>query len=362
MKKEARARILINKLLQDASWRFFDDDNGPANIELENNTKIKQKDIDELGNDFEKTKNGFIDFLLLDEKGFPIIVLEAKSEEKSPLDGKEQARTYAKSQNARFIILSNGNLHYFWDLERGNPELITEFPTQESIKHRYEFKPDNKKLADEDVNDDYIALTQKPDFKEDPRYLVRETRPEYLHDEGIPILRPYQIKAIEALQRSAKSGNDRFLFEMATGTGKTLVSAAVIKLFLRTGNAKRILFLVDRLELEDQAFKNFRRYLKNDYISVIYKQTRDDWKKAEIVISTVQSLSSQDKYKKLFSPTDFDLVISDEAHRSISGNSRAVFEYFVGYKLGLTATPKKDRKSTRLNSSHIPLSRMPSSA
>ncbi len=153
-------------------------------------------------------------------------------------------------------------------------------------------------------------------------------------------MRPYQLKAIQSLQRSAETGNDRFLFEMATGTGKTLVSAAVIKLFLRTGNAKRILFLVDRLELEDQAYKNFVRYLKNDYTSVIYKQNRDDWKKSEIVISTVQSLASQDKYKKLFSPTDFDLIISDEAHRSIGGNSRAVFEYFVGYKLGLTATPK----------------------
>ena len=127
---------------------------------------------------------------------------------------------------------------------------------------------------------------------------------------------------------------------MATGTGKTLISAAIIKLFLRTGNAKRILFLVDRLELEDQAQKNFVQYLSNDFQSVIYKQNRDDWKKADIVVSTVQSLSSQDKYKKLFSPTDFDLVIADESHRAIGGNSRAVFEYFIGYKLGLTATPK----------------------
>jgi type I restriction enzyme R subunit len=80
--------------------------------------------------------------------------------------------------------------------------------------------------------------------------------------------------------------------------------------------------------------------LGNDYTSVIYKHNRDDWKKAEIVITTVQSLTSQNKYKKLFSPVDFDLLISDEAHRSINGNARAVFEYFIGYKLGLTATPK----------------------
>jgi len=338
--KEAKARIKINKLLEEAGWRFFDNEKGQANISLEPNIKLTQKDIDAFGEDFESTKNGFIDFLLLDEKGFPLVVLEAKKEDKNPLDGKEQARKYAHTENVRFVILSNGNLHYFWDLERGDPEIITEFPTQESLKHRQDFKPDNKRLANEEVNGDYIALTQKPDFKEDPRYKNEETRKQYLWEENLRILRSYQLKAIHALQESAKAGNDRFLFEMATGTGKTLVSAAVIKLFLRTGNAKRVLFLVDRLELETQAEKNFKQYLSNDFQTVIYKQNRDDWKRAEIVVSTVQSLTSQDKYKKLFSPTDFDLIIADESHRSIGGNARAVFEYFVSYKLGLTATPK----------------------
>lgn len=127
---------------------------------------------------------------------------------------------------------------------------------------------------------------------------------------------------------------------MATGTGKTLAAAAIIKLFLRTGNSKRALFLVDRIELENQAYRAFDTYLKNDFISVIFKEQRNDWRSADIVISTVQSLLFSNKYEKLFSPADFDLVVSDEAHRSIGGNSRAVFEYFMGYKLGLTATPK----------------------
>lgn len=338
--KEAKARIKINKLLEKSGWRFFDTEEGPANIALEQNSKITQKDIDEFGADFESVKNGFIDFLLLDESGFPLVVLEAKSEDKDPLDGKEQARRYARSQNVRFIILSNGNIHYFWDLEKGNPEIITEFPTQESLKHRQSFKPDKNRLTNEEVREDYIALTQDPNFKKDPRYLDERTRDKYLFENKIMILRQYQLKAIHALQQSARDGNSRFLFEMATGTGKTLISASVIKLFLRTGNAKRVLFLVDRLELENQAYKNFVQYLKNDYSTVIYKQNKDDWRKAEIVVATVQSLTSQDKYKTLFSPTDFDLVISDEAHRSIGGNARAVFEYFIGYKLGLTATPK----------------------
>ncbi len=337
---EAKARIKINKLLEQAGWRFFDDKKGQANISLEPNIKIIQSDIDAFGENFESTQNGFIDFLLLDERGFPLVILEAKKEDKDPLDGKEQARRYAKSQNVRFVILSNGNIHYFWDLERGNPEIISEIPTQQSLKHRQGFKPNNQRLADEEVKEDYIALTKSANFKDDPRYQAEETREQYLIDEKLRILRPYQLKAIHALQKSAKAGNDRFLFEMATGTGKTLISAAVIKLFLRTGNAKRILFLVDRLELENQAHKNFVEYLSNDYSSVIYKQNRNDWKKAEVIISTVQSFSIRNKYKKLFSPTDFDLIIADESHRAIGGNSRAVFEYFIGYKLGLTATPK----------------------
>jgi type I restriction enzyme R subunit len=127
---------------------------------------------------------------------------------------------------------------------------------------------------------------------------------------------------------------------MATGTGKTLTAAAVIKLFLRSGNVRRVLFLVDRLELEDQAKKAFAAVLSADFQTVIYKENRDDWRRAEIVVTTVQSLLFNNKYQKLFSPTDFDLVISDEAHRSIGGNARAVFDYFIGYKLGLTATPR----------------------
>ena len=131
--KEAVARIKINRLLEAAGWRFFADGNLPATIQLERSVTLRIQDIDALGKDFEKVSKGYIDFLLLNEKGFPFIVLEAKAEDKNPLIGKEQARKYAKSQNCRFVILSNGNLHYFWDLERGNPYLITAFPTPTSV-------------------------------------------------------------------------------------------------------------------------------------------------------------------------------------------------------------------------------------
>ena len=340
MPKEAKARILINDLLRRSGWRFFDDENGPANIALETHIKLKKKTLDDLGEDFEKTAHGFVDYLLLDDRGFPTAILEAKSEKFDPLVGKEQARKYARSQNARFVILSNGNLHYFWDSDQGNPALITEFPTVESLSYFHSFKPNPDSLVNEKVEADYVAVTQNPNYRNDPRWNDPAERDAFVKDAELKFLRPYQIRAIAALQDAVKKGQTRFLFEMATGTGKTLTATAVIKLFMRTGNAKRVLFLVDRLELEDQAKKRFVQFLKNDYTTVVYKENLDDWRKAEIVISTVQSLLFNNKYRRLFSPTDFDLLISDEAHRSISGNSRAVFEYFIGYKLGLTATPK----------------------
>ncbi len=340
MNKEARARIKINKMLEEAEWRFFASEDGPANIQLELHTKITQKEFDAFGEDFNTTKHGFLDFLLLDERGHALIVLEAKSEDLPPLAGKEQARRYAKSQNCRFVILSNGNLHYFWDLERGNPFVITQFPKPWSVKGYQTTKPNPEKLISEIVTKEYIALTQYPTYKEEAGWKNELERPAFEEKNSLRFLRDYQVRAIQSIQKSVKEGNDRFLFEMATGTGKTLIAAAVCKLFLKTGNAKRVLFLVDRLELEDQANKRFKQFLKNDFKTDIYKENREGWRNADIVVTTVQSLLFNNKYKKLFSPTDFDLIISDEAHRSIGGNARAVFEYFIGYKLGLTATPR----------------------
>ena len=251
MSKEATARIKINKLLEAAGWRFFADGKSPANIQLEPSVTLKKQDLDSLGENFEKATKGFIDFLLLNDKGFPFIVLEAKAEDKSPLVGKEQARKYAKSQNCRFVILSNGNLHYFWDLERGNPYVITSFPTPVSVTGYQKTKPSPNLLVEETIGDDYIVLTQRPGYASEAAWKNEGERSRFIDANGLRFLRPYQKKAIYALQTAVHNGLDRFLFEMATGTGKTLTAAAVIKLFFRTGNARRVLFLVDRLELED---------------------------------------------------------------------------------------------------------------
>ena len=83
--KEAKARIKINKLLEESGWRFFDEKGGKANVVLEPNVKLTKEKVDELGENFETTSNGFIDFLLLDEQGYPLVVLEAKAEDKKSL-------------------------------------------------------------------------------------------------------------------------------------------------------------------------------------------------------------------------------------------------------------------------------------
>ena len=337
---EARARIKINKLLETAGWRFEDSPEGKANIQLESGVKFS-----DLGDDLENAvsrsgSRGAIDFLLLDRDKKPLVVVEAKKESIDPLSAKEQARNYARNIGARFIILSNGNIHYFWDTKHGNPETISRFPTQESLTQFRQYTPNPAELTSTKVDENYIIATQFPSFASDPDFLDQNKRADFLRKNNLKQMRPYQVQAIQSIQRAANDGAQRFLFEMATGTGKTLISAAVIKMFLKSGNAKRVLFLVDRLELEDQAQKSFVQYLGKDFRSVIYKSSRDSWTNAEIVVSTVQTFLAGDRYKKEFSPTDFELVISDEAHRSIGGNSRAVFEYFVGYKLGLTATPK----------------------
>lgn len=335
MQKEAKARIKINKLLEESGWKFFKTSDGPATIIVEPHVRLE-----DAGDNFEKVKKGFVDYLLTDNDGFPVCVLEAKSEDKDPLVGKQQAREYANSQKVRFIILSNGNIHYLWDKEWGNPTRISRFPSIDTLNERKKYVPDVNKLIKEEINDDYVVLSQNPYYHQDPRWKDESLKKDFIFDTGLRFLRPYQLDAVKTIQKEVSKNKNRFLFEMATGTGKTLVAGAIIKLYLRTKNANRVLFLVDRLELENQARDNLRDYLKPDYQTVVFKENRDDWKKADIVVTTIQSISYENKYLKLFSPTDFDLIISDEAHRSISGNSRVIFEYFIGAKLGLTATPR----------------------
>lgn len=341
-RKEAAARLKINKMLEESGWRLLDSEFGRANVDVETRLNPGAKlNLHESGDDFELTKGGFIDYLLLDDNQHPVAVLEAKRESIPPLSAKEQAREYANRIHVRYIILSNGNTHFLWDMQDGNPEPISKLPTLASLQDSAKLKLNPKALSTETVNDTYIAHSQMPGFDQSPDWQAGgDKRKVFIDKNKLKIMRHYQVDAVHAIQKSAATGSKRYLLEMATGTGKTLTCAAIIKLFLKTGNTRRVLFLVDRIELEDQAQKAFQQTIGSDYTVMTYKHNKGTWGAAEVVVSTVQSLQVNDRYRELFSPTDFDLVISDEAHRSISGNARAVFEYFVGYRVGLTATPK----------------------
>src|SRR3989344_2752407 len=313
--KEAKARIKINNLLQQSGWRFFDDNSGSRNIEVEGNVNLEG-----LGDDFENSK-GFIDYLLLDTKGFPLAVLEAKSQSRNPLDGKYQAENYAKAKRCRYVILSNGDTHYFWDLNQNAEKLIIKLPTQKDLT-KLLTATTAMPLSGIEVKDDWVVQSQGSVAEVDKKFL-----------------RDYQLEAIKVITSRFDQNNRRFLLEMATGTGKTLLAAALIKLFLKSGNAQRILFLFDRIELADQALQNISGYLK-EYNIGIFKENKEQALQNKVVIATIQSLSYNQNYLKFFSQFDFDLLISDEAHRSIYGNNKVIFEYFEGAKIGLTATPK----------------------
>ena len=346
MEKEALARIKINNKLTEAGWRFFPTDKGPANISLELGIKIEKpttQEIENIDENYTNKREGFADYILKDEYNRPLVVLEAKRKGKNPLSAKEQAREYAESLGARYVILSNGDLDYFWDLKIGNPEVITKYPSYESLKSVKELNINTSAIKTLNIDKYYVATSQEPEIITNPLWKMKDKTQlfKYCIENNIRILRNYQLEAIEAVRNAVIDGKERFLLEMATGTGKTLTSAALIKMFIRSGLVHRVLFLVDRIELENQAERNLTKYLKKDgIITKIYKEDRNSWENADIVVSTVQSFTINNKYQKVFTPTDFDLVISDEAHRCIGNSSRAVFEYFIGFKLGLTATPK----------------------
>jgi type I restriction enzyme R subunit len=330
MSTEPDARIIIDKLLREAGWIMPGEDK-PPNV----TTEIKNE-------------AGEADYVLLDSKGFPLCAIEAKRSAKSPLTGKEQARGYADSLKCRFILLSNSIQHYLWDLDQGSPFVIEQFPSQSQLEMRKnEFNPPIDEH--EEIENDYVTLTQFPKYRQHPDYLDEENKEDFINKNKLKFLRDYQLNAVHAVQKGIKEGKDRFLLEMATGTGKTLTSTAIMKMFLRLYKVKRVLFLVDRIELENQAKTEFNEILSNDFQTVIWKENTSDWRKAEIVVSTVQSFVTKNKYKKIFNHNDFDLVISDEAHRSLGARSRRVFEYFNGFKVGLTATPKNFLRSVDID-------------
>lgn len=300
---EAFSRILIDKALEASGWNLLD----PQQVQFELHTG-----------------SGRADYLLKDKRGGVLCVLEAKREDVDPYDAKEQARGYAENLTSPFIILSNGREHWFWNYERADQRdayRIERLPSREDLERlRLKNLQPPRSLMSEHITQDYLKAF-KPDLS----------------------MRRYQINALDTVSRQFdENGQRKFLLEMATGTGKTLLCAALIRRFLQTRNAERVLFIVDRIELAKQTLEDFNTVLA-EYKPVLYKTARrrpGELLGSCVVVATLQSLMMDRRYREEFTPFYFDLVVNDEAHRSIYGDGREVVQFFQATRVGLTATPK----------------------
>ena len=299
---EAFSRVLIDQALRDSGWDLLD----PHQVRFELHGT-----------------NGRADYVLSGPHG-PLCVLEAKREDADPYDAKEQARCYAENLRAPFVILSNGRAHWFWNYQRRDQQdayRIERLPSPQDLERlRLKNLQPPRPLLTEPVSPDYLT-PYNPNRK----------------------LRGYQLRALDAVAgQFDQRGKRKFLLEMATGTGKTLQCAAMIRRFLTTRNAERVLFIVDRIELAKQTMEEFAVLLP-EHKPVIYKTARrrpGELLGSSVVIATVQSLMVDRRYRTEFTPFHFDLVINDEAHRSIYGDARECVQFFQATRIGLTATPR----------------------
>lgn len=264
--------------------------------------------------------NGVSDYCLYDPSGNVLAVVEAKRCTRSPREADEQLRHYvteiAKKQPfAPFGFMANGHDIWFWEVGLANPRLVAGF-----------FSP--------------------PDL-ERMKFLRQSRRPlETVSINGSIVDRAYQHEAIRRLAEIFATNKRRALLVMATGTGKTRVAMSLIDVFLRAHQAQNVLFLADRDALVDQTLTDgFKAHLPNEPRDRIYTHQIDKTKR--LFVATEQTLALC--YSK-FNPGFFDLIIFDEAHRSLFKRFTEVIEYFDARMIGLTATPANfiDRDTFRL--------------
>jgi type I restriction enzyme R subunit len=253
--------------------------------------------------------DGITDYSLYLPNGEIIAVVEAKRQSRSPQTAREQARMYAvrieQNQSFRpFVFLANGNEIWFWDTESETPRNVSGFFSRSSLERLLGIKQHRQPLSQTPINAEISG-------------------------------RSYQQEAIRRVAESFEDGQRRALLVMATGTGKTRTSMGLIDLFLRTRQAEKVLFLADRDALVDQALTDgFQAHLPDEPNDRIFTHHIDLTKR--LYVATLQTIS---RCFEEFDPAFFDLIIFDEAHRSIFNKLGVVIEYFDARMIGLTATP-----------------------
>lgn len=291
--------------LKTLGWDF--DDDVKEEFEVENmNGKLGQM--------------GYADYVLFGKDGLPLAIIEAKRTSKDPNIGRQQVLLYAKALEERYgrrpmMFTTNGFDTYFWDDEsypqRRVSSIFSKRDLQKLINRREERKDLNSIRIDDKITDRY-----------------------------------YQKEAIRAVCDNLMQGHRKNLLVMATGSGKTRTASSLTDVLSRGGYVTNVLFLADRTALVKQAKDDFKNYLPD--MSLCNLLSNKDDKNARIIFSTYPTmLNAIDSEKtedgeRLFTPSHFDLIIVDEAHRSIFKKYRTIFEYFDAIVVGLTATPKID--------------------
>ncbi|GJD44196.1 UvrABC system protein B [Methylobacterium cerastii] len=301
--KEAETRDrFIDLLLREAGW-----------------TLDKAEDVEfEVAGMPSTSGVGFVDYVLWGLDGKPLGLVEAKATKHSPEKGRQQAKLYADALEARFgqrpvIFLSNGYEHWIWDDLRSPPRAIGGFYKRDELELVIQRRTSRKALAAEKLN----------------RKIVE---------------RPYQHRAIRAIAKSFEEHSERkALLVMATGSGKTRTVIALVDLLMRAGWVKRVLFLADRTALVKQAVNAFKEHLPDSApVNLVTEKTVE----GRVFLSTYPTMMNlidgKAQGKRAFGPGHFDLVVIDEAHRSVYQRYCAIFAYFDSFLVGLTATPRED--------------------
>jgi type I site-specific restriction endonuclease len=278
--REAQTRAqLINPQLERADW------------DLSDRTRVRFE-VPVAGYD-PAPWNGFTDFSLYDATGQVIAVIEAKRTARSPREGEEQLRQYiaeiSRNQPSMpFGFMSNGLHTYFWDVEAAHPRMVAGFFTADDLERLRFIRENHTPLIATPINNTIV-------------------------DRG------YQHEAIRRVAEDFTAGHRRALLVMATGTGKTRTTMGLIDIFMRSSWAQRVLFVADRDALVEQALTDgFKTHLPDEPRARIHTANID--KSFRLYVATLQTMG---KCYNQFSPAFFDLIIFDEAHRSIFNRHRS---------------------------------------
>ena len=316
LKSEAITRqCLIDYMLNEAGWEVLTDkggiQGGKACIEVKVTGMPTASDI------------GYCDYVLFSKGGKPLAVIEAKSTIKCASTGRKQAILYAdcleKAYGVRPVIYyTNGYTTQVID-GMGYPDReVISFHSHDDLEYLIQ-KRGRAKITDLTIDE---AITN----------------------------RPYQKTAIKTLVEWLNANHRRGLLVLATGTGKTRVSISLCKLLTNNNWIKKVLFLADRTELVNQARGNYEQMLPSESMTCLSEDAEPDLT-ARFIFSTYQTMINYiNAIPVQFSVGHFDLIIIDEAHRSIFGKYGAIFQYFDSLLIGLTATPRDeiDKNTFRL--------------